>query len=66
MSGRALIHRRALLALIALGSLGLCPATAAQSPARVYRLGILCPTVPEGTDRIVQAGLLARTSRVIE
>ena len=49
------MRRRALLAQVALGSLGLCPPAAAQSPARVYRLGIHRPTAPEGTDRILVA-----------
>jgi putative ABC transport system substrate-binding protein len=45
VSGR--LHRRAFLAALGLGALGARRAAEAQTPARVYRLGILRSTAPE-------------------
>ena len=49
------MHRRAFLALLGLGAPGLSRAAEAQTPGRVYRLGLLRPTLRGGADRIVLA-----------
>jgi putative ABC transport system substrate-binding protein len=49
------IDRRAFLALLGLGTLGSPRAAEAQTPGRIYRLGILRPAVQGGAERIVLA-----------